>query len=117
MQTEALARSSRRRWPRAIFTGPVEVFDWNRPRRVTPRDLGGGGIFVACDDPLPEGRLLTLRLGLPDRRRPITILGRVVRSVCAERPGLKRAGMGIRFEDLRAGERDRILAYVADRAP
>jgi Tfp pilus assembly protein PilZ len=74
------------------------------------RDLSAGGLFLATDDRLGEGILLTLRLSLPGERG-ITVLGRVVRNQVGLRP-LKRPGVAIEFVDIRPSDRARVEHYV-----
>ena len=107
---------ARRRDLRVPFSGNVALFTWEGPRAVTPLDLGIGGVFLCSDDPLPEGKFVTLRLDLPGVRRPMTVLGRVVRAVRATAHGARRMGMAVRFIDLAGLDREQVQAYVAARA-
>lgn len=122
MQTEmqthdhTARRVSRRRGPRVPFSGNVALFTWEGQHEVTPLDLGTGGVFLCSDDPLPEGKFVTLRLDLPSVRRSMTVLGRVVRSVRATAHGARRMGMAVRFIDLAGLDREQVQAYVTARA-
>ena len=105
-----------RRYPRAPYSEPVQIFTWRDRQEAVAQEIGGGGIFLRCDDPLPEGKFVTLRLALPGFGRPFTVLGKVVRAVRGGAYGLARRGMGVRFLDLGATDRGRILDYVAARS-
>lgn len=102
-----------RRFPRAPLTGRVKFYDWDKPMHADATEISGEGIFLKTPEALPEGALLTLRLSIPGLDEAFTVLGRVVRTV---RGGfLRPAGMGVRFVDISARARERILAYVAQR--
>lgn len=99
-----------RRFPRAAWSGSVDVFSRDRRRQaLCASEIGGGGVFLRTDAPLPPGRFITLRLG-PGDGRPFTVLGRVVWSAEGS-----VSGMGVRFVDIAPGDRDRILDFVATR--
>ena len=79
------------------------------------------GIFVATHEPLEVGTRLTLRFALPGDQAPFILLGQVqwvnpIRML-SDNPN---PGMGIRFLDLSAENRERIIrsvrtiAYVRD---
>jgi uncharacterized protein (TIGR02266 family) len=92
----------------------VRFFEWDRARTVPARDLSTGGIFLRASAPLPEGKLLTLRVELPGVREAFTALARVVRTV---RGGpLRDAGMGLEFIDISSRDRHLIEGYVAARS-
>ncbi len=106
--------SEPRRFPRAPLSGTVKFFDWDRAGHADATEISGEGIFLKTPGVLPEGSLLTLRLSIPGLAQAFTVLGKVVRTV---RGGLlKPAGMGVRFIDIPAAARARILEYVAQRS-
>ena len=104
-----------RRFPRASIARPMQFFEGGRAVPATAREIGGGGIFVQTDRPLPEGRYVTIRFDLPDEARPVTALGRVVRTVRGSASGRKLPGMGIEFIDIRYSDRRRLLSCIAAR--
>ncbi|RMG19492.1 MAG: hypothetical protein D6729_05060 [Deltaproteobacteria bacterium] len=114
MESRAQGREARR-FRRAAVARRVEFFDDGRPVTARAREISGGGVFVETDRPLPEGRFLTLRLDLADAGRPLTILGRVVRTVRGSLSGRKVPGMGIEFVDIRYQDRQRLLDCVGAR--
>ena len=104
-----------RRFPRAPFARPMHFFEAGRPIPATAREIGGGGLFVHTDTPLPEGRFVTVRFDLPDEAPPVTALCRVVRTVRGSASGRKLPGMGIEFVDIRYSDRRRLLSCIAAR--
>ncbi len=81
------------------------------------------GIFVSTREPLSVGTRLTLRFAPPGAREPFVLAG-VVQWVNAVKVLAENLnpGMGIRFVDLGAGDRERIvdairtIAYVREAA-
>jgi uncharacterized protein (TIGR02266 family) len=98
---------------RAPLTGLVKFFAWSTPQQAEAMEISVEGIFLKTTEPLAEGRLLTLRLQLPDGSQPFTVLGKVVRTVKGSQ--LRLAGMEVRFVDLAATDRAAIAAYVQRR--
>lgn len=101
----------RRQAGRVAFAQRVEYFCWDRPKTGRATEISADGLFLHTEDVLPEGSMMTLRLRLPGAERAFTVLGQVARVVLG---GLAQSpGMGIRFLDIRPGDRDRIAEYVA----
>ena len=98
---------------KAPLAGQVKFFDWNRPQVAEAMEISARGVFLKTPAPLAEDRLLTLRLQLPDRSRPFTVLGKVVRTVKGSM--FRAGGMDIRFVDLSAVDRVLIETYVQRR--
>ncbi|MBI4390545.1 MAG: PilZ domain-containing protein [candidate division NC10 bacterium] len=72
--------------------------------------ITGGGLFVLCDDPPPLGRLVPLRLLLPEGP-PLHLTGRVVWT----NPGGRNpfpTGMGLRLLGSPPGEAERLAALL-----
>jgi type IV pilus assembly protein PilZ len=67
------------------------------------------GIFVAADKPMPVGSKLTLKFPARGEIGPLTLSG-VVRWI--NPPGCRHPGMGIAFESLTAGQREKVVAIV-----
>ena len=70
------------------------------------------GIFIRSDEPFPIGTVLELRF-TPDGQEPIELAGEVT-WVNPYRPfgDNLNPGMGVRFQDLSADMRERIVALV-----
>lgn len=102
-----------RQFARVPYRESVRYFEWDRARLAHGAELSAGGIFLRTPTPLPEGRLLTLRLSLPGSEA-FTALARVVRTV--QGGTLREGGMGLQFVDLPWSARGLIEAYVRGRA-
>lgn len=63
------------------------------------RNIGPGGAFILCSDPLPEGTRIELTLHLIRPRRDIEATAEV-RWRVTESEAPSDIGMGVRFEDL-----------------
>ncbi len=99
-----------REYPRAPFGVEVRFYEWDKAHVARGHEIGGGGLFLETTAPIPEGTRLTLRVTLP-AGAAFTVLGEVVRTV---RGGpMRKPGLGVRFLDLAARDRDAILDYVA----
>jgi uncharacterized protein (TIGR02266 family) len=114
MKEPATPESGKRAYPRAPMPSVVRYYHWDRPADAKAVEIGGGGLFLQTEDLVPEGTLVTLRVSLP-AGRSFTVLGRVVRTVRGGWARLRRAGMGIQFLDLSAGDRRAVLDYVSRR--
>ena len=77
-------------------------------------NISEGGIFVATERPLAAGAPLRLFIRLPDGT--VETQGRVAWAR-AETSAHGAAGMGVRFEDLTAEQRERIADLVARCTP
>ena len=77
------------------------------------RNINEGGIFVETETPQPLGTTVELEFRLPGEERPIEVIGNVVRVVDADQAGPGGTiGMGIEFENLHSGVRQRINEIV-----
>lgn len=99
--------------PRAPYRESVRFFEWDRARMAQGVEIGGGGMFLKTTAPLPEGRMVTLRLALPGSSAGFTVLARVVRTVHGG--VLREPGMGVQFLDITSSARALIDAYVHGR--
>ncbi|MFH1807708.1 MAG: PilZ domain-containing protein [Pseudomonadota bacterium] len=99
-----------RQHSRTTYSGTIAVWRDRQPHLMQARDLSAGGCFLATDERMGEGSLLTLRLSLPGERG-MTVLGRVIRNQVGLRP-LKRPGVAIEFLDIRPSDRARVDGYV-----
>ncbi len=106
--------SNDREFPRARVKTEVKMFRWADTMVGHLTEVSANGLFVAAKETLPEGTLLTLRLLLPGVKRAFTVLGRVVRT--ARGGFFTPPGMGIRFLDISAKDRELISAFVSEHA-
>jgi c-di-GMP-binding flagellar brake protein YcgR len=75
---------------------PVEISCWleraDDASCIPTYDLSDTGVSVACDDPLPEGRVVRLRFFTPLAAEAVTVAAEVVWSRTEP-----EGGMGLRF--------------------
>ena len=76
------------------------------------RNLGAGGAFVLCDDPLPVGARVELILHLPRPARDIDVTAEVRWRVTPS-DGVHDAGMGLQFVDLAVDDLLALQDYFA----
>lgn len=75
-------------------------------------NLGAGGAFVLCPDPLPVGTRVELTLRLPRPRRDIEVTAEVRwRVTVGDEPD--SAGMGVKFVDLAIDDMIALQDYFA----
>jgi uncharacterized protein (TIGR02266 family) len=93
-----------RRHPRVDVHLQVKIrfADMQRFLTVTTKNLSEGGLFVACDQPKPVGTSVQVVLYPPGLELGLPVYGTVIHSISAEDAAAtgRRAGMGIRFDDL-----------------
>jgi uncharacterized protein (TIGR02266 family) len=93
-----------RRHPRVDVHLQVKIrfADVQRFLTVTTKNLSEGGLFVACDQPKPVGTSIQVVLYPPGIELGLPVYGTVIHSISAEEAAAtgRRAGMGIRFDDL-----------------
>lgn len=94
---------------RAAASGAAEAV----PRiEACTRNLGAGGAFVLCPDPLPVGTRVEITLRLPRPRRDIEVMAEVRwRVTVDEEPD--SAGMGVKFVDLAIDDTIALQEYFA----
>jgi uncharacterized protein (TIGR02266 family) len=75
--------------------------------------IGGGGLFIESEDPLPVGTRLTIRFTLPTRPLDWLEAKGIVSWVCPRADQYTFSpGMGIRFTEISSDTRDRVLELV-----
>jgi hypothetical protein len=86
--------------PRIFFDEPVAILTPGSelPRHGRALNLSAGGLYVCCEELLPEASVVRLTFTLPGSG-PITAEASVVRSVCPE-DALEPCGMALRFTTL-----------------
>ncbi len=76
-------------------------------------NIGGGGLLVRIDEPMPVGTRCAIRFNLPGESLPIETNGQVVWSSLETEGDKKIVMAGLQFIDLKAEDRDRISSYVS----
>ncbi len=114
----SITRSADRRWQGRVSL-EVEL-TWSGDNTFFTgfsNDISQGGVFIAAAEGEPPARHLALNLHLPDGEPPIEVAGEVrwVRQEAREHIGPR--GFGVRFEELDAGQRRRIDAFIQRKAP
>jgi len=110
IESAALGRS-RRQSPRV----PLEVPEENRGLRAKltapTYNLSAGGVFLQSATPRALGECVRLQFRLPGRERPVQVIGEVVWHNLD--PGkVGGLGMGLRFLDLAAEDREIVERYL-----
>lgn len=105
----------RRAWERVLVDLEVDYGDAENFLFAYIRDISATGIFVRTNTPEDPGTRLNLRFTPPDgSAEPLELEGEVI-WVNPYRPGKSdnlHPGMGIRFVDLEAEERHRLVEFV-----
>lgn len=79
---------------------------------ASTRNLGAGGAFVLCSEPLPVGTRVELTLHLPRPRRDIEVTAEVRWRISAgDEPD--STGMGLKFVDLAVADMMTLQEYFA----
>jgi uncharacterized protein (TIGR02266 family) len=76
-------------------------------------NLSEGGVFIMRKDPLPMGAKVHLFLTFQDMETPLEVSGKVV-YVVGKAQGKHPRGMGIQFDELEAGIREKLGRYLED---
>ncbi|MCU0691451.1 MAG: TIGR02266 family protein [Polyangiaceae bacterium] len=77
------------------------------------RNISKGGTFIRTNTPLDIGTEFVFSLVVPTLKEPLSLVGKVMWTVAAERGTEDQpAGMGIEFQYRDAEERSRIAAFV-----
>ena len=99
--------------PRVILDLPIE-YQRVPPFQKAPRcNLSARGVFIQTATPYEMGEQVLLQFTLPGQETPVKVMGQVVsRNTDPGKPG--GAGMGIRFLDLPAADRDIIERNLAE---
>ncbi len=109
------SESERRRALRSELDVEVGLEGDNRFYTGSTGDISAGGLFVGTDTPLMVGTELVLSFVLPDGYRVAT--DAVVAWVRAPRyrPDELPSGMGVRFEDLGAPDKNAVEHFLSER--
>jgi uncharacterized protein (TIGR02266 family) len=92
----------RRTDPRYLRRIEVEIAAGDQKRTATTRNISLGGLFLETAEPFPLQTRLQIRFSIPTQPEPIEVTGEVrwIEQGSSDQP----AGMGIRFQGLRARE-------------
>ena len=105
-EVEAIEDLDRRRSERADVVVRVDYHTVDQIFSDFARNIKEGGMFVETDAPQALGTGVSLQFQLPGSEDPIEVHGRVVRH--ADGSSHEGAGMGIEFDELDDGTRERI---------
>jgi uncharacterized protein (TIGR02266 family) len=95
------------------YRAAARADDEGVPRvEAVTRNLGAGGAFVLCDDPLPIGARVELIVHLPRPARDIDVTAEVRWRVTAS-DGAHDAGMGLQFMDIAVDDLLALKEYFA----
>ncbi len=109
-----MSLTERRLSRRIRYRSQIEYFVWNDRKTARTTDISASGLFLATEELLPLGAMLTLRLTVPGSPRPFTVLGRVSRVVLGGK-GFD-TGLGIRFLDISPDRADLIASFAGAHA-
>lgn len=99
----------RRKSPRADLLVRVDYTAVDSLFTDFARNINEGGIFIETDTPQPVGTTVELEFKLPEMDEPLEVTGCVVR---VDHDGPEGSGMGIEFESLDRGCRERINEVI-----
>ena len=75
-------------------------------------DISGGGVFIRTDEPLDPGRKVRVCFHVPDMANSVTATGTVAWSQDSKTNS--RPGMGICFEEMDPGDRERLERFLRE---
>jgi uncharacterized protein (TIGR02266 family) len=102
----------RRRGPRLYVEVPIEYQSLRSFQKSTAFSLSAQGVFIRTAVPFDMGEQVILRFLLPGQEAPVTVIGQVVwRNADPSKAG--GMGMGIRFVETAADDRDSIERHLA----
>lgn len=90
---------------------PVTYGAVEGPTTTFTKDLNEEGLFLFCDNPLPETSQVHMLLTVPGRAQPLSLVGKVSHTILLHDDD--PPGMGIVFE-LDAITREQLVAIVAE---
>jgi type IV pilus assembly protein PilZ len=73
-----------------------------------------GGMFIQTSNPLEVGTRFRLRFRIPGRDEPVDTIGEVCWVLTPEEAGCMQPGMGVRFEELAAKDRNAVESMLTD---
>ena len=97
--TRPRPRARSRRWRRRTVSLDVEFVSSEGRRSARATTLGGGGLFVRTEEPLPEESRLRVRFRLPGSLAVHALAARVAWVLAPSAAGPQVAGMGLAFSE------------------
>jgi Tfp pilus assembly protein PilZ len=92
------ARPGAKRRYRRMTVRLTAVYEYGgKPHEAVATTLGAGGMFVATDDPPPQGAVLKVRFQVPGGTRSYDLIARVVWTHAPSDGPSQSCGMGLAF--------------------
>jgi Tfp pilus assembly protein PilZ len=79
-----------RKHPRKQWVIPVDLATRDQTFKESIKDISNGGVFIETKNPFSTGEEVTLIFQLPNRTKPLEVIGKIVRS--------DPTGIGVRFK-------------------
>ena len=76
------------------------------------KDISSNGMFIITRDTLPVGTDIELSFTLPETKKPVSVVGKVIRELRDEQDGHYVGGMGIEFGKMNDHARKEITRFV-----
>ena len=109
-----LGRENSRRYPRVLYSLPVDYWVGEQQLSNYSSNFSAGGIFIRTIDPAPPNELIDISFSIPELNEQIETTGKVVWAneyeSGAKKPSLP--GMGVQFLDLDASLRNKLEEFV-----
>jgi type II secretory ATPase GspE/PulE/Tfp pilus assembly ATPase PilB-like protein len=95
-----------------VFKSPQDLLKrgFSPEQLTTTKNVSAGGLLFACQELLPVGALLELKIELPDDKKPIECLGRILR--VEEKEVNKTYDIAVCFLGIASADRSRLNRYV-----
>ena len=88
----------------------------DKAKRTVTKDIGGGGVCLFAERPLPSGTQLQVAMKLPGREPPVNFTAEVVWCEQYEMIGKEEQSraveLGVRFMEIAPQDRDAIMQHV-----
>lgn len=104
----------RRKYTRKLIKLDV-VYDMSTDQRwleSQARDIGGGGICLITKDAIPIGKSFDIKFSIPDKEKPIKVIGKVMWNEKAENESESIFYNGIKFINIHKDDRELIMKFV-----
>ena len=106
--------NERRKYKRKLIKLDVE-YDMSSDQRwleTHSRDLGAGGICLITKDAIPLGKSFDLKFYIPDKDRPVKVIGKVMWNEKIDEDGTGMFYNGIQFVRIDKADKALILKFV-----
>lgn len=92
------------------------VLPAEQAKRTLTKDIGGGGVCLFADKPLPAGTRLQVAMRLPEREAPVHFTGEVVWSeqyeVIGKEERQRAVEIGVRFLEIAPKDLEAVFQHV-----